>query len=352
MSRILPEKYLVWALIAIIFFPLLKSLLPVVVPFLLGLGLALIAEPAVDWLHQKVGLPRYVATAIGVLGVFVLSITLLTFILSILLRQINHISQLLPTLTDTVIQGTALLQHWLLSLAESVPEAVQPVVNNMIGSLFQNGSGFLQHLVDQLPKMAGSALGRLSSGFIGLVTTILSAFMISARLPLLQQRVKQLIPTQIFSAMRGFRQTLGHWILAQGKLAGIAFILLWLGFLILRIPQGLLWAGLITLVDILPILGVGTVLLPWSLVSYLQGNPPKALGLAGIFLVIWLIRSILEPKLVGKELGLDPLVTLLCIYAGFRLWGIMGMLLAPMAAVCLVQLWRTGANHNKPTSPP
>lgn len=351
MSRILTEKYVIWALLAVIFFPLIKNVVPVVFPFLLGLGLALAAEPGVDWLHKNIHFPRAVATAFSVLGVFLLSITLLTFLLALLLRQANHFSQWLPSLADTIVQGTALLQQWLLSLAEQAPSGIQPIINNMIDSLFQNGAGILQHLVDRLPKMAGSALGRLSNGFIGLVTIILSAFMISVRLPFLQQRIKQHIPNQISPAIRGFRKTLGHWIVAQSKLAGIAFILLWLGFLILGIAHPLQWAGLITLVDILPILGVGTVLLPWSLVSYLQGNSPKAIGLLGIFLVIWLIRSILEPKLVGKELGLDPLVTLLCIYAGFRLWGILGMLLAPMAAVCLVQLWRTSAHHNKASGP-
>jgi predicted PurR-regulated permease PerM len=112
------------------------------------------------------------------------------------------------------------------------------------------------------------------------------------------------------------------------------------GFFVMKLPNALLWAMLVTTVDILPILGVGTVLVPWSLVSYLQGSPAKAVTLLCIFLVVWLVRSMLEPKLIGRELGLDPLVTLLCIYGGFRLWGIIGMLLAPLAAICVVQLWR------------
>ena len=92
--------------------------------------------------------------------------------------------------------------------------------------------------------------------------------------------------------------------------------------------------------DILPILGVGTVLLPWSLVSFLQGNNVLALGLLGVFAAVWLVRSVLEPKLIGSELGLDPLITLACIYGGFRIWGIPGMLLSPVAAISIVQLRR------------
>ena len=96
-------------------------------------------------------------------------------------------------------------------------------------------------------------------------------------------------------------------------------------------------ASLITLVDAFPVLGVGTVLVPWSLLELIQGNRGMGLGLLGLYALIWLIRSVLEPKLLGKELGLDPLVTLVCIYAGFRLWGLSGMLLSPIIAMAITQ---------------
>ncbi len=340
MPRPLPGKYIFWFFAAVICIPFLKNLLPILIPFLLGFGLALAAEPAVGHLSKKGGLRRGIAAGIGVTGVFVGSVALLILLLSMLLRQLGQLSQWLPDITETIGQGTALLRQWMLSLAEKTPAAVQPAVIRLIESLFDGGSGLLQQAIGKLPLLAGSMLGRLSHGFIGGITTALSAYMISARLPQLRKQFLQRIPSSFFPAARNFRKALGCWLLAQGKLAGVAFVLLWLGFLLLRIPNHFLWAVLVTMVDILPILGVGTVLVPWSLVCYLQGDVPKAVGLLGIFLVIWLVRSVLEPKIVSKELGLDPLVTLLCIYAGFRLWGIMGMLLAPVAAVCVVQLMR------------
>jgi predicted PurR-regulated permease PerM len=96
----------------------------------------------------------------------------------------------------------------------------------------------------------------------------------------------------------------------------------------------------VALVDGFPILGTGTILLPWALVSFLQNNIPRALGLLSVYAVISLTRSILEPKLLGRQLGLDPLVTLASLYAGFRLWGFGGMILAPMLAVTAAQLIR------------
>lgn len=92
------------------------------------------------------------------------------------------------------------------------------------------------------------------------------------------------------------------------------------------------------LVDAVPVLGTGTVLLPWSLILFLQGDNARSIGLLGLYGVISLTRSVLEPKLVGRELGLDPLVTLFALYAGYKLWGIGGMILSPLLAVTAIQL--------------
>ena len=92
------------------------------------------------------------------------------------------------------------------------------------------------------------------------------------------------------------------------------------------------------LVDAFPILGTGTVLVPWSLFSFLQGDYVLAFGLLILYGTTALTRSVLEPRLLGRQLGLDPLITLMALYAGYRLWGIGGMLLAPILAVAATQL--------------
>ena len=344
MSRTMPEKLIFWMLAVALVYPLARLLLPIALPFLLALGLAMTAEPAVGWMHRRLGLPRAIAAGIGVTGVFLLAATVLTILLSILVRQLSSLTQLLPAVADAIRQGSQLVQQWLLSLADRAPEGIRQTVAGIVERLFQDNSGFIQHTLEKLPQMAGSALGSLSNGLVWIITAVLAAFMISVRLPRLRQQLTAHIPQQwsihFLPAAKTFRKTLARWFVAQGKLASVTLGLLTAGFLMLRIPHALLWAALVTMVDILPILGVGTVLVPWSLVSYLQGNRTKAIGLLGIFLVAWLVRSVLEPKLIGSELGLDPLLTLLCIYGGFRLWGLAGMLLAPIIAICLVQLWR------------
>ena len=152
-----------------------------------------------------------------------------------------------------------------------------------------------------------------------------------SHLPL--QKLKPLLET-----LKRVRTALGGWLLAQLKLSGVTLLLLPGGFLLLRIPNGLLWSLAVCLLDALPVLGTGAVLLPWSLICFLQSNTPRAIGLLGLYATITLLRSMLEPKLVGRQLGLDPLATLISLYAGYKLWGIGGMILAPMLTVTALQL--------------
>lgn len=344
MYKDLTKKAVVLAIAMALLWLSVTYLLPISLPFLLGAGLALAAEPAVGILHKKLKMPRVAATALGVSFVFLLGLTALTLLLALLMRQLGHLGDILPYLEQAVAQGSSLLQGWLLELAQKLPDGISAVIRGFAEDFFTDSGAILEQAILQIPQIATGLLSNLSKGMLVVLTGIISGYMISIRLPALRQWARTRLPenwhSRILPALKGLRKALGGWIGAELKLAGVAFVLLMLGFLLLQIPNSLLWACLTTLVDAFPILGVGTVLVPWSIVCLLQGNLPQGIGLLGLYAVIWLVRSILEPKLIGKGLGLDPLVTLIAIYAGFRLWGIVGMLLSPILALAVTQLVR------------
>ena len=140
------------------------------------------------------------------------------------------------------------------------------------------------------------------------------------------------------TALKQLKHSLGSWLKAQLKLSCITFTVATTGLFLLRISHAPLWGALIALVDAFPVLGTGAVLVPWSLVSFLQGDHFLAFGLLGLYAAAAVMRAILEPRLVGKQLGIDPLATLLALYVGFRLFGLPGMILSPMLAVTVTQL--------------
>ena len=320
----------------------MKYLLPLLSPFLLGALLALAAEPMVGFLCRRLHMPRVVSTAISVSMAFCFLTLLLLMLCAFALRQLKNLAGILPDLETAARTGLALVQTRLLDLAARAPKGIRPLLEDNVRTLLADSGNLLGKLTAWLLGLAGSILAHVPDSALGLGTAILSAFLISAKLPQIRKWLLRRIPRQqlrsALESARRMRKVLGRWLLAQGKLMSITFAIVAAGLTLLRIPSGMLWAVLVALVDALPILGTGTVLVPWSVVCFLQGDTPRALGILGIYITATLTRSMLEPKLLGKHLGLDPLVTLIALYIGYRLWGVGGRILAPLLTVAAIQL--------------
>jgi len=320
----------------------LRYLLPLFFPFVLGAGLALAAEPMVSFLYKKAHVPRPVSAGIGVSMAFCFLAMVVLMLCAFVLRELRVLSGILPDLTETARSGVSLVRHWLLDLASHTPQSIQPLLQRNVDSLFTDGAALVEKGSGWLLGLAGNLLSHVPDSALSLGTGILSAFLISAKLPRIKRwclrRISKERLRRMVEAGRRLRRVFGSWLVAQGKLMGVTFTILFLGFVLLKIPYALLWALGVCLVDAFPVLGTGTVLLPWSLVSLLQGDTPRAIGIGSLYIVVTLTRSALEPRLLGRHLGLDPLVTLVVMYAGFKLWGVGGMLLAPMLTVAALQL--------------
>jgi len=319
-----------------------RFLLPLVSPFLLGGALALAAEPMVSFLHRRGRIPRPVSTGIAVsMTVLLLAAVLLT-LCAFLIRELGLLTGILPDLTQTAQSGLASLRGWMYQLAAGTPGGIRPLLEQNVEALFSGGSALLDKVFGYVLGLAGGILRHVPDSALSLGTGVISGFMISARLPRISRWLREQISKErlqkLLHTLTRLKKTLLAWITAQLKLAGVTLGILLAGFLVLRIPYGPVWAVAVSLVDAFPVLGTGTVLLPWALVCWLQADRARALGLLGIYGIISLTRSVLEPKLVGRQLGLDPLVTLFALYAGYKLWGVGGMILAPLVAVTAVQL--------------
>lgn len=328
-----------------------RYVLPLVWPFLLGLAFALAAEPVVSLLCRRLKLRRSLSAALGVSLVMAMVLTLTALLLTAAVRQLSNLSGVLPSVAASARQGLDSLEGSLLSLANRAPEGMQPVLKRWVLGLFHNTAPWGEALVAQLPGIATSVLGRLPGSTLLAFTAAVSAYMISARLPQLRRGAQRRIPEGVQQkaklVIQKTKQCLSSWLAAQAKMCAISFGMLAVGLFVLRIPHALLIGLIIALVDALPVLGSGTVLVPWAVICALQGLGSRALGLTVVYLAVTTARQILEPRLLGKQLGLDPLLTLVAMYAGFRLWGIPGMILSPLAAVVVKEvsgLWQQNQN--------
>lgn len=342
MSQSPLKKMLLFLTAAVVFWLTARQLLPIAMPFLLAALLALAAEPLVSVFQKRMKLPRAAATGIGVCITLVLLVLVVMVLGALALRQLKSLAGVVPDLEDTAMQGLSSMQSWLLGLVANAPEAVQPIVTRSVENLFSSGTNFLDQLSAKLLSLASGVVSRLPDSALGVGTWLLASFMISAKLPDIRRWITSHLPDswrdKHLPTLQRLKKSVLGWLLAQCKLMGITFLILGVGFFILQIRHALLWAAVVSLVDALPVLGTGMVLIPWSLVCLLQGETVRAVGLLGVYIASALTRSIMEPKLIGKQLGLDSLVTLIAMYAGYCLWGIAGMILAPLLAVTATQL--------------
>ncbi len=320
----------------------IRFLLPILLPFLLGAGLALLAEPMTALLCRKLHCPRAVASALSVCVAFSFLAMLILLLCALILRELGNLASILPDLELTAQNGMTMLSDWLLSLIHRLPDGIHTILERNITGFFSGGSALLDKAVRYVLGLASAILSHVPDSALMLGTAVISSFMIAAKLPKIKLWLHKRFPEDriqpITEGLRRLRLAVGGWLVAQLKLTAVTWVILTLGFLLLRISYGPLWAAVVSLVDAFPILGTGTVLLPWSLLSFVQDNGARGIGLLGIYAVVSVTRSVLEPKLVGKQLGLDPLLTLAALYAGYRIWGLMGMIFAPLLAVTVRNL--------------
>ena len=337
MERIFKNKWVMLGLFGLGLWLGVKYLLPLLLPFVIGSLLALAAEPVVRLASRK--MKRPLATGVGIGATLVLLGCVVVLVGAFAVKELAVLVDELPDMQASVQGGIRKLNHWLDEAVERSPEGIRGILQQTVDRTFSKESALVMPVAEQIPTTIANFLLWIPTGAVTIFTTLVSAFMISARLPVLRQKLHSWLPASweatYLPAVRQIRRGIWGWLKAQTKLMLITGGVLTAGFLLLRVEYAVFRAALIALVDAVPVLGTGTVLIPWALFSFLRGNTPLGIGLLGIYGVALTVRTVLEPRLVGRHLGLDPLLTLIAFYVGFTLWGFLGMLLAPVLAVAI-----------------
>ena len=322
----------------------LHFLLPLVLPFLLALGLALLAEPAVAGLHRRLRLPRPAAAALCAALLALAGAGLLALLLGRLWREAVELPQRLPALLDGLSQAGQPLEIWLCRLLTALPQPLRETLLARLETFMEEGAALPDRLSQALAALLVRTAGVLPAAGLFLFTALLAFCFISADLPRLRRAAWDRVPPpwrgraeQLATALR---VGLGGWLRAQGLLMLITFAILLAGLLLLRADAPLLAAALTALLDALPVLGTGAVLLPWAALALLTGDPARGVGLLLLYAAATLIRSLLEPRLLGRSAGLHPLAALMCMYVGLRAFGVAGLILLPLLALLALRLWQ------------
>ena len=322
-------------------------LLPGLLPFLLALALAALLEPPVRLLTEKAKLRRPLAAAVVTLAFALLLGSGCFLLLRRLWFELTLLLERLPALLDSFDGVGRWAERTIYRLTVAAAPSARELLENALESVTTRAQAMAAELAGQVLNWAASALTALPAAGLFLITTLLATYFITAGRPTLTVFFRRQIPEQWLPRLREVRErlkgALGAWLRAQCVLMAVTFAVLGIGFLLLGVDLALLLAAGVALLDALPIFGTGTVLLPWAVGAALSGHFSRCVGLLALYALAWLTRSILEPKLIADRVGLHPLAALLAMYLGFTLFGVAGLLLAPLAAVILRQLHDSGA---------
>ena len=214
-------------------------------------------------------------------------------------------------------------------------------IEKMIDSLLTD---LLSEFGTRLPTLIGEMLGSLPSVILFLTVTVMACFYISFEFDGINAFISSKVPVGLKRRFPGMRRqaaiTMLKYIRAYIIILSVTATELFIGFSFLKIEYSLLLAIIIAFIDILPVLGVGTILIPWGLVALIMKDIHTGTGLLILYGIITILRQFIEPKIIGKSLGLHPLVSLISMYIGFRLFGVFGMITGPLTAMVISSVIR------------
>ena len=343
-------NFLYFAFLLCAVFLLLKYGLPMLSPFVIAFVIAYLLKRPVIFLSRKLHLPRKPAAVLLVL-VFYSTIGLLISLLGIRafsttrdlvmnLPQIYaaHVEPVLTDIFGNVEQGLKKMDPSLVSTLEDLFNQFIQSIGQMVSSLSMSAMGTISGVASSLPGL-----------FIKLLLMIISTFFIAADYELLTGFfLKQLDgkSKQIFLQVKKYVVgTLFVCIRSYALIMTITFIELSVGLSIIGVKNSILIAFLISVFDILPVLGTGGIMIPWTIIAALTGDYSLSIGLLIVYLIITVIRNSIEPKIVGSQIGLHPVVTLASMFVGVQLLGVVGLFGFPISLSLLRHLNDNGTIH-------
>lgn len=324
-------SFLFCALCAVLALALfVRYLLPIVLPFAIAYLCALATRGLAEKLHRKTGMPTPF-----------LRVLLLIFVILLLFALCFWLGFCLVNEAQTLLlrwgSGSSGAENALASLRDSLHGLAEHIgggaLEGTVDSLLREGTSLALSL---LSGVVGNALRFVPRALIFLLITLIAALYFALDLHRVSAFCASLVPDAYRkTAARTvslFKNCLLRYVRAYALLAVLTFCMLLFGFLCIGIRYAFLTAALLTLLDLLPVLGVGFVLVPWGILSIAAGAGARGFALLLLFALMFIARQILEPKIVGAQMGLHPLVSLFFSYAGLRLFGVAGMIFAPIAA--------------------
>lgn len=341
-----------FAIIIALSYLALKYLLIWILPFIIAFIISSVIQKPIIWLSKKTKLKRRlcavivsVATILLVIGSAAsISYLIITELIDFLKTVPGMISNVLPQLESTLnsysnsflsfLPNSA--EQWFFDLTEQFSAQLSSIIGNAATSL----TGWLANIASNLPSV-----------FVSFLVTVIATVFLSMDYRLVVDFIMRQFPQKFRSIISTAKEIFFTTVLKFAKAYIILMLITFVELLILlgitnlitgSVPYLTVVCMLIAVVDILPILGTGTVLIPWSIISLILGDWKTAICIALTYIIITVIRNFLEPKIIGESIGLHPIVTLFCMYFGLKVLGFVGLIGIPLIVITIIKIQESG----------
>ena len=310
-------------------------------PFLIGILIAVAVERLVNFFIVKFKWPRKLVGTILVILVYLLIAAIFGLIITALVGEAMEISKNIPTIyEESKIEYNAIYKS-IIDFMDNTPDTVS-------NSIYELGLQLLAKLTQYATNIVNGVIDFIMfvpNIIIYVIITFLATLFLVTDRRTITRYLTDILPNELVKkvsnvVIKSFK-SLGSYLKAMCIMIGITFIELLIAFLILKQPYPLTLALIVAIVDALPILGTGTVLIPWAIYSAITGNIGMGIALLVVYLVITVVRQLLEPRIVSENIGVHPFITLLAMYIGFKIFGLFGLIVGPVVMVIFKNVFET-----------
>lgn len=304
-------------------------------PFIIAFGLASLMEPLVRVITKRTKISRKIVSAFSVIIVIALIAFLIFIIIFRVITEIKGMRHVIPLFINEVYRNIDSLNTGGNNILIQLPEELTQIIGGALTSLFSTLENILNYIFKGILNTAVS----LPAALIFILVTILSTYFISSGKEDMRHAFKSKLPEAYYDKYRTIKDevflAIFKLLTAYLIIMSITFTEVLIGLSIIGVKYALLLAFIICLVDILPVLGTGTVMIPWTLYEFINGSTRMGVALLILYIIILVIRQMIEPKIIGHQIGVHPLITLMSIYVGLKLLGPFGLLLGPITMVII-----------------
>ncbi|MCY9515333.1 sporulation integral membrane protein YtvI [Paenibacillus apiarius] len=322
-------------------------LVPLIYPFLIAWAIALALNPVVQWMSLQLKFPRWLSVTVSLMIFILAMLTVAAAVITRIVKEIYNLSMTLEYFLnvwrDLFLQlveneNVQKFIHSISSLYKDNPN-IQGSINNNLSSTAQTITAAITNLITLFLDGIVRLLSSLPNVATISMVILLAAFFIGKDWTRWTLTFTRIVPERVRRPTRNVWQDLKHalfgYLRAQFLLISITAVVVIIGLLVLHVEYAVTIGLLIGLVDFLPYLGVGAVMVPWIIYSFAAGSSSLGIGLAVLYSIVLVARQIMEPKVLASSVGLDPLITLVAMFAGLKLFGVMGLIIGPVTLVLI-----------------